>query len=494
MLKMKKIYTIITVLFLSLSLTSCLNEWLTVNPKTDMTRDDMFSTESGFKDALTGVYIQLKNSAGYGQRLTYSTIEHLVSSWDVTSATTEQRLNQFLYTDAGVESAMDAIFSQQYKVISSINAILDQIDSKKEIFLTEGLYELIKGEALALRALCHLDILRLFGPVPTVTTANPILPYVKTLSRDAVSHINFAAFKTELLKDMNDAEQLLMVADPILKFSMNEMRRPGAIYPFNPTDTYFAFRHIRMNYFAVKALKARTYLWFGDNVNAFANAKEVIDAKNTDGSSKFTLGTSADMTAGNLNLPNEQIFGIYEFSLLTSYNNMFANGNLKKGSAETTIKSQLYGNTGTDIRETYLWELITQANQAKTYIIKKYKVIDNPTSMLVDYRQIPLLRIAEMYLIATEAAPTLTEAQAYWNTFRTARNITTSALSSDPVMLKDEVMKEYRKEFYAEGQAFYNYKRLDMPKSKILYASTSATVVLNYVVPLPKSELININK
>jgi len=114
--------------------------------------------------------------------------------------------------------------------------------------------------------------------------------------------------------------------------------------------------------------------------------------------------------------------------------------------------------------------------------------------MLVDYRQIPLLRIAEMYLIATEAAPSLTEAQAYWNTFRTARNITISALSSDPVMLKDEVMKEYRKEFYAEGQAFYNYKRLDMPKSKILYASTSASVVLNYVVPLPKSELININK
>ncbi len=76
---MKKTYKFITVLFLSLTLTSCLNEWLTVNPKTDMTRDDMFSTESGFKDALSGVYIQLKNSAGYGQRLTYTTIEHLVT-------------------------------------------------------------------------------------------------------------------------------------------------------------------------------------------------------------------------------------------------------------------------------------------------------------------------------------------------------------------------------------------------------------------------------
>jgi len=491
---MKKIYKLLTILFLSLSLTSCLNEWLTVNPKTDMTRDILFSTESGFKDALTGVYIQLKSTGGYGERLTMTTIEHLVTSWDVTSSTTEQRLNQFLFTDAGVEASMSAIFSQQYKVISSINAILDQIDSKKDVFLTDKMYELIKGEALALRALCHFDILRLFGPVPTVTTNDNILPYVKTLSREAVPHISFNAFKAEVLKDLNDAEQLLKVADPVQNFSMLDLRRPGPTYTFNPIDTYFGFRHIRMNYYAVKALKARAYLWFGDNENAFANAKEVIDAKNPDGSTKFALGTSADMTAGYLNLPSEHIFGIYEFSLLTKYNNMFANGTIRKGSAETTIKSQLYGNTGTDIRETYLWELITQPNQSKTYIIKKFKVNDAPTNMTVDYRQIPLLRIAEMYLIAVEAAPSLSESQAYWSTFRTARNISVSALPADPAMLKNEVIKEYRKEFYAEGQSFYNYKRMNLPKSSILYASTSSSVVLNYVVPLPKTELINTNK
>jgi hypothetical protein len=459
-----------------------------------MTRDILFSTESGFKDALTGVYIQLKSGNGYGDALTMSTIEHLITSWDVTSATTQQRLNQFLYTDAGVENSMAMIFSQQYSVIASINAILDQIDNKKDVFVTEKLYELIKGEALALRALCHLDLLRLFGPVPTVTNADPILPYVKTLSREALPHINFAAFRTELLKDLNDAEQLLKIADPVQNYSIYDLRRPGPTNPYNPSDTYFAFRHIRMNYYAVKALKARTYLWFGDNENAFANAKEVIDAKDTNGSTKFPLGTSADMTAGFLNLPGEHIFAVHEFSLAKKYNDMFANGTLKKGSAETTIKSQLYGNTGTDIRETYLWELITQPNQLKTYIIKKYNVVGSPTSMLTDYRQVPLLRIAEMYLIAVEAAPSLAESQAYWSEFRTARNVSVSALPADQIMLKDEVMKEYRKEFYAEGQAFYNYKRLNMPKNKILYASTSATVVLNYIVPLPKTELINTNK
>ncbi len=468
-----------------------MNEWLTVNPKTDMTKNMLFTTESGFKDALTGVYIQLKNTNGYGNRLTISTIEHLVTSWDVTASTTEQRLNQFNYTDAGVESAMDQIFAQQYSVIASINTILDNIDINKDVFTTENLYELIKGEALALRALCHFDILRLFGPVPVNATEDLILPYVKTLSREPIPHINFTSFKTELFKDLDEAARLLGIADPARNYSMYDMRRPGATYPFNPSDTYFAFRHIRMNYYAVKALMARTYLWFGDNENAFTNAKEVIDAENPDGSKKFTLGTASDMTAGNLSLPSEHIFAIYEFSLATRYTNTFENGTLKKGSAETTVKSQLYGNTGTDIRETYLWELITQPNQAKTYILKKYKVSATPTSMLSDYRQIPLLRISEMYLIAVEAAPSLAESQSYWSTFRTARNISVSALSADPALLKDEVIKEYRKEFVAEGQAFFNYKRLNMPKNKIIWASTAAAVVLNYVVPLPKSELIN---
>lgn len=487
---MKNIYRLFLLITLSLPLSSCLNEWLTVNPKTDMTRDMLFSTESGFKDALTGVYIQLKSNKGYGEALTMSTIEHLVTSWDVTANTTQQRLNQFLYTDAGVELALNSVFSQQYSVIASINAILDKIDSNKELFLTKNLYELIKGEALALRALCHFDLLRLYGPVPSLATADPILPYVKSLSREATPHINFDSYKEALLKDLNDAEQLLKVADPILNYSVMDLRRPGATYPFNPEDTYFAMRDIRMNYFAVKALKARTYLWFGDKENAFACAKEVIDAKNSDGKAKFTLGTAADMTAGNFTLPSEHLFAVYDFALPTRYKNTFDNGTLKKGTAESTVKSQLYGNTGTDIRETYLWELITQPNQVKTYIIKKYKVSDTPTSSQSDFRQIPLIRLSELYLIAVEAAPSLAEAQAYWSAFRTARNISVSALSSDPALVKDEVMKEYRKEFVAEGQAFYNYKRLNMPKNKIIWAPTAAAVVLNYVVPLPKSELI----
>ena len=42
-----------------------------------------------------------------------------------------------------------------------------------------------------------------------------------------------------------------------------------------------------MNYYAVKALQARAFLWYGEKENAYAAAMEVIEAKNSDGSKKI---------------------------------------------------------------------------------------------------------------------------------------------------------------------------------------------------------------
>ena len=51
--------------------------------------------------------------------------------------------------------------------------------------------------------------------------------------------------------------------------------------------------------------------------------------------------------------------------------------------------------------------------------------------------------------------------------------------------IQDEVGKEYRKEFLAEGQMFFYYKRLNA--SRIEGAGVSATNV--YVLPMPDTEI-----
>ena len=43
------------------------------------------------------------------------------------------------------------------------NIIIEKCDAKREV-LSDVYYGLYKGEAIALRAMLHLDMLRLFGP------------------------------------------------------------------------------------------------------------------------------------------------------------------------------------------------------------------------------------------------------------------------------------------------------------------------------------------
>lgn len=475
------------VIFGILAFTSC-KKFLTVVPKTEKPQDVIFSTEGGFKDALTGIYIQMKDSVVYGGAMTQTTIEQLISSWDVAANTTEERLGLFNYTDAGVEAALSSIYAKEYATIAGINSILGQIDVRKSVFKTPGMYETIKGECLALRAYCHLDVLRLFGPVPTAPSNGSMLPYVTQLTSTVNPRISFYDFQTLLLKDLTDAEALLKDIDPVTKYSLTQLKTPGVGSGFNPSDTYFAFRYLRMNYYAIKALEARAYLWFGNTQKAYDCAKLVIDAKNDDGAVKFRFGTAADLTAKDFVLTPEHIFGLYDFDMQNKYTNRYSTGVLKKGRSTSTVTDQLYRTTGTDIRESGLWELITLSNGARCYVTKKYQALDSKAiTIATDFKQIPMLRISEMYLIAAETAP-FSEGLNYFETFRTSRNIGQLPVPADPSQLQVEILKEYRKEFYAEGQAFFVYKRLNAPKTSVLFAPAAAT--LNYLIPLPKIEAI----
>ena len=98
---------------------------------------------------------------------------------------------------------------------------------------------------------------------------------------------------------------------------------------------------------------------------------------------------------------------------------------------------------------------------------------------------IPLIRLAEMYLILIENLP-WQEAQEYFNTYRQARGMGVNiGFNSDSEKLQ-RVEKEYRKEFYAEGQMFYYYKRHNIQTWTI---PARVTVPQDgFVVPKPKGQ------
>ena len=60
---------------------SC-NEWLDVQPRSQVEDTELFSSERGFKEALAGVYSSMLSNNTYAKELTYGFIGVLGQEWD----------------------------------------------------------------------------------------------------------------------------------------------------------------------------------------------------------------------------------------------------------------------------------------------------------------------------------------------------------------------------------------------------------------------------
>ena len=482
-MKQTRIFLLLFVCYALLA-SSC-QKWLAVEPTGERTPPVQFSGEAGFQEALTGIYIQLKDTSLYGKILSYSAMEFVMHSWDAVSLSREQKLGNWDWQDREVAALFENVFRKQYAAIAGINDILAHLENNKSVFHTRDLYALIKFECLALRAFCHFELLRLFGPCPAVAAGKTTLPYVTDVSLNRNPRLAYEAYTRALLKDLADAEMLAKTTDPFLRYSRVQLAGlPGMPAPEPGWNSFFNCRFIRMNYYAIKGLQARLYLWLQDKEQALAAAKEIIDARNNDGSLKFPLGTEDDFVAGDRNLFIEQLFGLHDATIFNRYADEVKRGSLAKGNSELVVNIQLYDKVGSDTRAKWLWEpVLTSATQI-SYTYRKFGPVAQPAFDGINRFVIPLLRVSEMYLVAAEAAPEV-EANGYWNRFRKARGVPPMAL---PAGSEKDILiaREYHREFFGEGQSFYAYKRINAPHAQLIWAW--ATGGDNYQVPVPATE------
>ena len=85
------------------------------------------------------------------------------------------------------------------------------------------------------------------------------------------------------------------------------------------TEGFYKNRTLRLNYYAVKALQARAYLWEGSQeskAKALEAAEEVISFIDKGGFNSKTLNTyvnllkAGEINASNTSLANEQLFAL----------------------------------------------------------------------------------------------------------------------------------------------------------------------------------------
>ena len=370
-------------------ITAC-NDWLEVAPQAEKEEAEMFEKEVGFRNVLIGAYIRMKSNNLYGEDLTYGSIEMLAQHWTNTDDLGKY-LKAYNYEQSVVETKINSFYGNLYKVIADVNGLLNNIDARKEMFEGNN-FEIIKGEALAIRAFCHFDVLRLFGPIPTNLPEGTILPYVTTVSIVPNRLVSYNDFTTKLLADLDEAERCLEGNDPILTASIKEL----STLEVAQDDNFLCDRQMRMNYYAVCALKARVQLWLGNKNEALKYAQKVIDAKDPNGNVMFRLGSATDCANGDLIFSSEHIFNLNVYNLsdfkISAANTFYTN---------STALKYFWASETTDIRRGKMWKEVYD-NYWWTYYYYMTKYTQATNMPVWAKNSIPLFRLAEMYLIAIE--------------------------------------------------------------------------------------------
>lgn len=471
---MKK-YVFYIMLVFGLSLGAC-NDWLDVPSKTEVIDYEMFETEQGFMDGMAGVYYLMADNALYGDILSMTYLDVLARRFKIFETYNVSGLGKDLdaanyYQGSEVVGAIDKIWSKGYNVIANVNSLLEQIEDYKSIFTYDN-YRMIKGEALGVRAFMHFDLMRMFGKPYALAGDELTIPYVTKLSGR-----EWPLFNTEdeviglALRDLQEADSLLSVDN---------------MYSSSVENSWLNSRRSHFNRWAVYATMARIYHWKGDTENALQYARKVIESEQF----RFMdpLVDCRDLQSRDVAFYTECIFTLNKTNLKDVYDKRmgFDAHGLRN---DVTDIEKLYGKSSggsTDYRFIYLWYLAaTDQVGGQRYIFYRYNGGVASRGDLVT-----LMRWSEMYYIAAECCGNTAEGRAYLNEVLVNRGLKKVEDSISDEEFQNEILNEYKKEFFSEGHLFYYYKRLNITKvldhDQETYVDVSTP---GYVLPIPEKEL-----
>ena len=139
--------------------TGC-EDWFDVSSDIDAKEDDLYKTENGYFDALIGVYAKMAGTSLYGDQMTISTMDLLAYSYVLRDGAPEiyTSFANFDYKTADTEKVIASIWEGMYNAIANDNKLLERLENADRKIFDDDNYDLIKGEALALRAYLHFDL------------------------------------------------------------------------------------------------------------------------------------------------------------------------------------------------------------------------------------------------------------------------------------------------------------------------------------------------
>lgn len=456
---------------------SC-SSWLDLKPSDSITEEELLSTKDGFYQALNGIYLDLNKDELYGATLLFRDIEILAQRYSISSGNENYTaLSDYDYKSEYSKTVFQNTWNTAYNLILSANKLLQNAEIRKDMLGED--YNIIRGELFGLRAMLHFDLLRIFGPVLQLNPHDKAIPY-NTKTNLGINEILPADKVVEhIVTDLTEAEKALK-SDPIID--------QGPL--FSETDNNNTrFRTLRLNYYAIKGLQARLYLYACPLDNNFR--KKAFDAatvviRDNETKNWFTFVDQSEIrgVAPDRIFSTEVLFMNQNNHRVSIFQNYFdpavSNENILAPDDETL--SNLYTNEK-DVRRDPLW--LTSPEKGFRCLYKYATVKNSPSNDMI-----PMIRLSEMYLVAAETAESSEEGLGYLNQFLPRRGLSILDPGTD---LNGALQTEYRREFFAEGQLFYYYKRQNLNyiplKSDLPWEAKYVTSDV-YVIPLPDSEMM----
>lgn len=531
-----KIYTKIMILISVLSLMSCDN-WLDLKPEGQATQNDIFSSAEGYRSVLNGLYKSMGKKELYGFELQFGMLDCMSQQYIKDRMSTSNMsayiaAANFDYNSTDLNPTIEKLWESAYNIIANANNLIQHIkNASPDLFaLGEPELNMILGEAYACRALMHFDLLRLFAPAPINDDGKAYVPYVESYPDIQAARIPVNQFLEKVIKDLQSARSLEQAFDTTALgqsvsasgksrfYNELEYGMEGAASP-KTIDDFYKGRGYRLSYYGVTALLARVYQYAGNRQEAFEAAREVLEAKAKGVGVEYEMYALDDYNGiqwqenenqTNLKVVSNLIFAIYNEKAYTALdlaryfakktegmntNNWFQLDlegqkifyHPREENKDESFRDPNNPWNPSDVRGT---DMIFKADNyypvsAKWYCSDNTEIRDKNVTIL------PVIRATEMrYIMAEEYARqgNFTEAYNILNLIRSNRGLQEElTAATNYAAFQKDLIRDAQREWIAEGQLFYLYKRLNAP---IRFSETENRPLSRseYLLPTPSNQ------
>lgn len=429
---------------LGVGFTGC-EDSLELEPRQSISVEVATSTEQNIENILVGAYAEAGQAASYGGRLQmmsdlYGFTDE--ANWEGTFNQPRQVFTKSIFVD---NSFVRDVWMNNYQVINQVNLVIENL----EVVADEDKQDRIEGQARFLRALSYFDLVRFFAAPYEAGQQNdqPGVPLTLEGVTDYSGNLEISRNTVEevydqIQEDLNRAYDLLPPS-------------------FSSADIFFADKY------AAQALLARVYLQQGNYAGARDAAHDVIE----------NSGHSLTSTyAGAFNNDTNSSEDVFAFQVTT-----------QSGTNQliTHYADQPFGGRGGDItvNDDFINRFGANDERGDFFYVSDYNGGILTGKYTNQFGNIPLIRLAEMYLIRAEA--NYREGTAVGATpledINTVRSRANAALLQS-VDLED-ILNERELELAFEGFLIHDLRRTERPVGDLPYDDDNLTF------PIPQREI-----